>query len=404
MALTEAECLRLIDEAMVPGMSSAIIQEGQLAGYVCCGTRGVQAPDRVDEHTVFDAASLSKTVFAHAVLQLVDQGCLSLDVPLSDYLPNYVRGDDRATLITARHVLSHTGGFPNWRNLDVPLKTYFEPGTRFSYSGEGFLYLQKAVEAITGEKLYSLSERLVFQPFAMTRSSYVWDWRFDPNRAYPHDAFGRPALGGKPGEGNAAWSLQTTAADFARFLVGVLDGSRLRPEMAQAWLRPQINIHYPGIQNLAQTLEGEVSTGLAWGLGWGLEPADSKFFHWGDNGNFKAFTIGSIQGRNALVSFWNGAGGLVIAPELVAALIPGDRPSLAWLEYGRLDSVTRRLLRKARSEGVAAAWPEIETANLKEEDLIWIAQGLTAGGRDEEGLWLRAKIKERLSARPLQKS
>lgn len=96
MAVTETECLRLITEAMVPGMASAIIREGQLAGYVCCGTRSAQAPDRVDEHTVFDAASLSKTVFAHAILQLVDQGSLSLDVPLSVYLPDYVRGDDRA--------------------------------------------------------------------------------------------------------------------------------------------------------------------------------------------------------------------------------------------------------------------------------------------------------------------
>jgi hypothetical protein len=92
----------------------------------------------------------------------------------------------------------------------------------------------------------------------MTRSGYIWDWSFDRNRVYPHDAFGRPALGGKPGEGNAAWSLQTTAADFARFLLNVLDGSRLQPETAQAWLRPHIDIHQPRPQSLAP-VEGEVA-------------------------------------------------------------------------------------------------------------------------------------------------
>ncbi|MBV8890191.1 MAG: beta-lactamase family protein [Alphaproteobacteria bacterium] len=404
MALTETECLRLITEAMVPGMSAAIIKEGELSDYICCGIRHAQSPDAVDKHTVFEAASLSKSVFAHAVLQLMDQGCISLDVPLSVYLPHYVPGDHRAASITARHVLSHSGGFPNWRSLDVPLKTYFRPGARFSYSGEGFLYLQKAVEAISGEKLHSLAERLVLQPFGMTRSGYIWDWGFEPNRAYPHDAFGRPTLGGKPGEGNAAWSLQTTAADFGRFLIAVLDGSRLRPETAQAWLSPEITVRHPGIQNLAETAEGEVSTGVGWSLGWGLELAEGNFFHWGDNGAFKAFTIGSVQQRNALVCFWNGASGLAIAPELVAAVLPGERPSLAWLDYGRLDRPIRRLLRHACSKGVAAAWPEIETANLKHEDVLWIAQGLAAAGRDEDGLWLRAKLKQQPPTRTVQKS
>src|SRR5712692_9158601 len=127
----------------------------------------VQLPDVVDENTVFDGASLTKPVFAHAVLQLADQGHLSLDAPLGHYLPNYIPNDDRASRISAKHVLSHSAGLPNWRNADFPLKTYFQPGDQFSYSGEGYLYLQKAIEAITGEKIHTLVERSVFQPFGM---------------------------------------------------------------------------------------------------------------------------------------------------------------------------------------------------------------------------------------------
>jgi CubicO group peptidase (beta-lactamase class C family) len=397
MALTATECMRLIDEAAVPGLASAIIREGRLDRYVCCGTRSAQAAVQVDEHTVFDAASLSKPVFAHTVLQLADQGILSLDTPLGDYLPHYVRDDDRVSSITPRHVLSHSCGLPNWRNADLPLKTYFEPGTRFSYSGEGFLYLQKAIEAITGEKLHTLAGRLVVQPLGMARSSFIWDQRFDSNRAFPHDDFGRQALGGKPGEANAAGSFQTTAADFARFLLAVLNGSLLRPETARLWLSPQIEVRHVGTRSLGPP-EEDVETGVAWGLGWGLELSKGTFFHWGDNGAYKAFTIGSLHDRNAFVFFMNGAAGMTIVPELLACFMPGDRPSLTWIDYPRHDSPPRRLLLTARVRGVQAVWQEIESAGLEASDLLWIARGLTAAGRDDDGLWLRTRIAELSSA------
>ena len=86
-----------------------------------------------------------------------------------------------------------------------------------------FLYLQRAVERATGERLETLGRRLVFEPLGMTRSSFVWEDRFHDNRAYPHDAFGTPALGNKPAEANAAGSLQTCAVDYGGILIAVLD-------------------------------------------------------------------------------------------------------------------------------------------------------------------------------------
>jgi len=389
--------MSLLTEATVPAAAAAVIRDGQLYRFTCCGVRSAQTSDLVDENTVFEAASLSKPVFAHAVLQLLDQGYLSLDAPLGDYLPNYVPADDRAASITPRQVLSHSAGLPNWRNADVPLKTYFQPGDQFSYSGEKFLYLQKAVEAITGEKMHMLVDRLVCEPFAMTRSCFIWNQRFDNNRAYPHDAFGRPALSYKPGEANAAWSFQTSAADFARFLLAVLDGSRLKSESAALWLRPQIEVKHRAIQCLGPS-SGDVVTGVAWGLGWGLESGEGTFFHWGDNGPFTAFTIGLLKDRAALVVFTNGASGLSIMPELVAHFMPGDRPSLAWLDYARHDSPVRLLLREARTHGIEAVWQKTESADVDADDLRWIAQGLSAADREGDCLWLLARIEERSSA------
>ena len=142
----------------------AIIRDGKIVETKALGVRDASTAIPVDDNTIFEAASLSKPVFAYAVLQLVDAGVLSLDTPLSKYVPDYVKDDPRAASITVRHVLSQASGLPNWRSKANPLKTYFQPGERFSYSGEGFLWLQQVVEAVTAESFNSVMARLVFDP------------------------------------------------------------------------------------------------------------------------------------------------------------------------------------------------------------------------------------------------
>lgn len=390
MQSTEATLQRLLAEALVPGVAAAHIRDGKVEQFLSCGVRSAQAPAAIDEDSVFEAASLSKPVFAYVVLQLVDQGRLQLDSRLGDHVASHMTGDPRAASVTVRHALSHTTGLPNWRNADYPLRTYFPPGTRFSYSGEGFLYLQKAIEAVTGEKLPALAQKLVFEPLGMTRSGFVWQPEFDGNRAYPHDAFGMPALGNKPAEANAAWSLQSSVSDYARFPLAALEGARLKPETARDWLTSHIEIRHRGTQRLEPEVE-DAATQVAWGLGWGIEADAGTFFHWGDNGPFTSFTVGSATERTALVIFTNGASGHSIMRELVAEFVPGERASLAWLGYTRHDSPVRRSLRAALANGIESAWPEIEHAALDKGELRWIAQGLNARGRQADCQWLRAR-------------
>jgi len=126
----------------------------------------------------------------------------------------------------------------------------------------------------------------------------------------------------------------------------VLSGSRLRSETSRLWLSPQVEAKHLGIQ-WPEPSADKLVAGVSWGLGWGLEPDAGTFFHWGDNGAFKAFTLGKPQVGRAFVVFTNGASGMAIMPELVANLFPGERPSLRWLGYVSNDAPVRRLFRAA---------------------------------------------------------
>ena len=183
--------LRLMAEAAVPGAAIAVIRDGRLDRHVNCGVRGVQMPVPVDENTVFDAASLSKPVFAYTVLQLVDRGELELDARLDDYLPNYIAADPRSRAVTVNHVLSHSAGLPNWRSADYPLRTYFLPTSASATPARVTSIFKGRSKLSRGETLPALAQRLVFEPLAMTRSSFNWQPQFDDNRAYPHELLAR---------------------------------------------------------------------------------------------------------------------------------------------------------------------------------------------------------------------
>jgi CubicO group peptidase (beta-lactamase class C family) len=177
-------------------------------------------------------------------------------------------------------------------------------------------------------------QRLVFGPLRMRRSSFVWRHEFDANYADPHDADLVPVSKYKSPAANVSGSLQTTAGDYARFMLAVMSGARLKPETARLWLRPQVRLHQQCFVCIESTApEGDQR--VAWGLGWGLEPDTGTFFHWGDGGRYMAFAVGSVTRRSGVVVLINGANGMVIMPDLVKDFMPGDHPAFAWLNYPR---------------------------------------------------------------------
>ncbi len=360
IARLERELPQLMREGDVPGLALALVRDGEVVWHKGFGVKNAQTKEPVDDATIFEAASLTKPVFAYAVLKLVEMGKLDLDTPLNKYLPgNYdVVDDARLNQITARRVLSHTTGFPNWRQPrdSATLKMYFTPGERFSYSGEGFVYLAKTVEHLTGEKLEALMKRLVLDPLGMTSSSFVWLDSYERLKIFTHSSTGEPTGQNKVPNANAAGSLHTTAQDYGRFVAAILNGTGLKKETARLMLTPQIKVSESGTRNLDAPPE-KLSQQISWGLGWGLQSTKDglSFWHWGDNGNTKAFVVAFEKGKTGMVVFTNSANGLSIIKEIVDAAVGGERPALAWLKYDSYKAPARLLFKDILAKGAREA-------------------------------------------------
>lgn len=322
----------LMQRAYIPGISAAIVADGKLAWSGALGVADTKSNTPVTATTIFEAASLSKPVFAYLVLKLVSQGFLALDQPLHEILP-YPRFNNHpySRLLTARLVLSHQTGLPNWsEHPDSELKFNFEPGHGYGYSGEGYLYLQRVIEKLTGKSLEILAQEFVFQPLQMEHSSFRYPLDSNAVVAGNHDcimAFKPRSTGEIPGQPllSAASSLHTSASDYATFIGACLDEKlQFTPliSMTKA-LQPPVN-----------PIATEDLEAVSWGLGWGLQHTKqgTMAFHWGDNYGAKGFVAINLEQRSALVYFANSENGLAIAPAMVTNSAIGDlTPAIRFL-------------------------------------------------------------------------
>src|SRR5919107_3115214 len=353
---------RLLELASVPGLGLGVVESGRM------WTRGfghaVEDPAQpASPETVFEAASLGKPLFAYAVLRLVDAKLLNLDRTLYEYLPLSEASSARMKRVTVRQVLSHTTGLPNWRTQPGPLEPAEEPGTKFSYSGEAYFYLQRVVEAVTAKPFSHVMREQVFEPFDMQHSSYVWLAEFDSRMAAGYDgqenrldvqaAIGRRTLSISQQWGipltewryqesaraiplvnpqwpvlplymvpNAATSLLTTVSDYTKFLTRMVarkgrPGLELSPETHRAMISPEVRLN----------------SALSWGLGWGIQRDEhgEVLWHWGANNSFRNFVIADQLNGRAIVVFTNSENGPRIYERVILAVTGHDHPAFLWI-------------------------------------------------------------------------
>lgn len=308
----------LAKQHRVCGVAVAVIRNRRVDSvHAAAGCPAAPLPDPA---SVFQAASLGKPVFAYAVLKLAGEGRLDLDAPVMDHLPNGYRHrfhplqaepaeqvtDPRLRAVTPRMVLNHTTGLPNWAS--GPLRFDAAPGTKWEYSGEGYVLLQRAVEAITGQPLDRFMAPYLFGPLAMDHSDYVLDGRLAPWLLGGTKANGAPRATLALNEPFAAFSLHTSAADYGRFLAALLnDADAMR-------------------QVTASPVTVDPDLGLAWGLGWGIERGrdDATIWQWGNNPGYRAFAIASLRTGDGLVMLTNGENGLELAEPVTRRVLPGE--------------------------------------------------------------------------------
>lgn len=383
----EREIPKIMEAANVPGLSIAVIRDGQIFWTRAFGVQSRETNIPVNENTMFEAASLTKTVTAYAAMRLMERGELELDRPLFEYFPDKeykkLSGDERYKQLTARLVLTHTTGLPNWG-----FKLIREPGKQYGYSGEGFLYLGRTIEQISGMSLQEFVQNEIFEPLEMTHTSYVWNEAYEENGASGHDRHGVAHRKRKNTEPNGGASLLTTAQDYATFLCAILNNQGLKEETIDQMVSTQVKATKWG--------KDELDEHISWGWGWGIQPGNVGygFWHWGDNGDLRAYTVTYKDRGDGLVYFSNSNNGLSIAKSVVALVMDDPQWAFEWLEYKQHDSpqfvaglsVEKAFLEQGKEAGllkiqeVRANFPDL----FNEELLNEMARYLDERGKGEE--------------------
>ena len=353
-ALTEASIdqtvRQLLDSARVPGLAVALLDRGRVRYLHAYGQRNVAENAPLTPETAMYGASFSKAVFAYLVMQLVREKRLDLDKPLAQYLPrplpdydNYrdLAGDPRWPRLTARQCLSHTTGLPNWRWIapDKKLRFQFEPGARYGYSGEGINLLQFVVETITGQSLTGLSQARVFGPLGMIGSSYVWQPAFEQNYALGYDEQGQPLKKRRRTSPGAAGSLETTPADYARFLAAVMRGQGLSPAVLAEMTRRQVRIPFRAQFGPLATVAAPDSNraiNLGYGLGWGTFESGRygpAYFKEGHDDGWENHSVVFSRAGKGLLLMGNSSNADGIFRELLRRLLGDTDTPWQWENY-----------------------------------------------------------------------
>ena len=348
----DLEVQRTMNVAGVPGLAIALVQEGRPVFVKAYGFRNVSDKAALEIDTVMYGASLTKLAVAYMVMQLVDERVVALDRPIAEYLPKPLpeypkyadlAADERWNRLTARMLLDHSSGFPNFRflNPDGKLDFKFDPGSRYAYSGEGYNLLQFVLETGLGLDVGKEMQKRVFDRFGMTRTSMTWRDDFAPNLTTGYDATGKPEGHHKRENVRAAGSMDTTIADYAKFLAGFVRGDGLSAEAKNEMLRPQLAItsahQFPTLDPVVD--EANRAIKLSAGLGSIIfeGPYGKTYFKGGHDDWTDNLAVCVEKKAQCIVLLSNSVGGETIFPSLVSAIFGDTGLPWSW-EYNSTGS------------------------------------------------------------------
>ena len=380
--LENAKILQLMEKANIPGLAIAVIRNGEPIWIHGFGRKNVNTQEEITPDTVFEAASLTKPLFAYLVMKMVEKGDLDLDTPLVNYVPaDYLEKKvlhhslkfpgfrwDWFKTITARMILSHSAGLPLGAHSN-PLPILFQPGTQFKYSANGYLFLQFIVEYIKKQPLEKIIDNEVFKPLGMTRSSMVWQNSYETSAAVGHNFIGETT--GKFRKrvlAVSASSLYTTINDYTAFITAFLKNKGIRPDTKNKMLEPQIKINNE----------------LSWSLGFGIEKTQKgdAFWQWGDFEIYQGYLNILREQMSGVIYFTNSSNGLSIVRDIMELVFGyGEHPSISWLDYESYNTPRRHFIDIIKEKTPDQLQDAIETLREKYPDYFTQSKMADLGSR-----------------------
>lgn len=305
----------LIKEVGIPGASLSVISDNKIVFSNSYGVKQLGVADKVDNETIFEACSLSKSFLAFVVYKLVDEGKLDLDKPLYTYLKYQpLEHDLRYKKITARMVLSHSSGIENWKSMhnSDTLEIMSNPGEKFVYSGEGYQYLGQVIELILHKSYEDYVNDMILKPLNLTRT--FTSYKSNPqNYATGYNAFGKPYEKWKNMFSIPAAGNHTTSADYARLIIEIFNKKNISDSTIYAVTRPIVRLQ-----------ENTPSVSYAAGFELISSKNDTIISHGGTNIGFRGLMFYSPKSKNGFVLLANSERGKLIAGSINDATVQLD--------------------------------------------------------------------------------
>jgi len=373
----------------VPGISIAVINNSELEGIMCYGARRAQSESPITSDTLFQAASISKPVAAMAALRLVQEGKLELDQDVNEVIRSWKVPESVLTFdekVTLRRLLSHTAGmtvhgfdgYPAGEEIPTlleildgrppansePIRVDLVPGSRYQYSGGGYVVVQQLLTDVTSVPFPVLMVELIFGPLGMRNSTFLHPLPIEEasGAAVGHSIKGEPISGDWHVYPElAAAGLWSTSSDLALFLIEVITSTKS--------LSNEILSHKM-IQQMLQAQGGEGT----WGFGMGfLRAGGGSTVHitiGGSNQGYRSKMVAFLETGQGAAVMTNGEGG----EELSDEVIRGIAHVYGWPALGPIEKtvadVDPMILEQFAGDYILADYPDFPVSVRNEESKI----------------------------------